>query len=224
MGLAADCDNPEEGVTKIFAGKLKDARSLPSVAFVTHDSKWVDGFGGAKDTDYFKDFLARAEKTPYLQASPDVRKKIAGLARTAERAAKRQSWRNVVRSWSKAQKLSGRCAERTQLNASMKMARGWADTELAAVIKGVQVGGDIGDANKRIKKLKSTMTGSPYAEDAAKGLKALDVLKKIRAKEKDGKDQDERRDEAIETYAGTRWTGLFGEPEDEESEIDISGS
>ena len=178
---------------------------------------------GSKPTSYFKDVLTKAEKAPSLQAAPDVRKKIAGLARTAERAAKKQDWRNVVRCWSKAQKLRGRCEERTSLNLRMKEAQGWADSEFASLIKGVQVGGDIDEATKKLKKLKSTMTGSPHADDAATGLKALADLKKIRKKEAKGEEQTERREKTEESYKGSRWTGLFGEPEDEDSEIEVSG-
>jgi hypothetical protein len=210
-------------VQKIFDGQLKGATTLPFAAFVTHKGRWVDGFSGAKNADHVKMVLEKAEKAPSLQASPDVRKKIAGLAKSADRYAKKSDWKNVVRAWAKASKLPGRCVERAALNANMKQAQGWADSTLASLIKGVQVGGETDAATKQLKKLKSVMSGSAYADDAVKGLKALAELKKIRKKEAAGKPQDDAREKVLETYAGTRWVGLYGEPEDEDSEIDISG-
>ena len=219
VGLAADCDNTEPGVEEILRAGLPKATGLPFVAFVTYDGKWVDGYAGSTNSDTFLESLAKAEKAPSLQASPAVRKKITGLAARAQREAKKGKWKAVVRAHQTAAKLTGRCAERTELNALMTRARAWAEAQLNSAAKLGATGTDLPTAEKLIKSIKSAFANEPESKDAAKGLKAFKALTKIQKAEAGTRDEP-AREKAAARYEGSRWTIIFTGEEEEESEIE----
>lgn len=53
VGLASNCDAPEQSVEQLMRANLPNARTLPFVAFVSHDGKWVRGFSGFRDAAKF---------------------------------------------------------------------------------------------------------------------------------------------------------------------------
>ncbi|MHC4451898.1 MAG: hypothetical protein ACYS0E_17460 [Planctomycetota bacterium] len=211
VGLAADCDNPESAVRQLLTSKLSGASTLPFVGFVTHDGKWVDGFSGRKAGSAFMKVLEKAENSPYLQATPAVRKKIAGLLKRAEKAAPKNDWKTVMKSNQGAKKLEGRCPERTALNALVDQGRAWAVKQFRAAIKTARDEGDTSAAHKMISKVKSQFRGEPEAEEATDGLAALRKLTQLKKIEARGSAPADIRDRAAKAYEGKRWAGLFGE-------------
>ena len=212
VGLAADCDRPERSVEAIMRANLAGANMLPFVGFVTHDGKWVGGFSGYKNASAFLRTLARAEDTPHLKASPAVRKKLAALVATSEKAAAKGNWKSVVRSVHTAEKTSGRCPERNALAALMAKARTWAETQLAAAVKSARKGDDLKKVRGVLREVKSHLAGEPESKDAAKGILATVKLGKILEAESGGKPPPAGgRPQAARKYKGTRWASLFEE-------------
>jgi hypothetical protein len=227
VGLAADCDNPESSVEQIMRAKLPGATGLPFVAFITHDNKWVDGYSGGKTTSAFIDILDGAEKSPYLQASKAVRKKLAGMVPRAEKAAKKGNWKTVVKAGQEAAKTSGRCPERTQIKALVKQARTWAAKQFATAIKLARTKGDTSSGYKLLNDVKKHFTGEPEAKDAATGLKALKKLAQIQKIEAKGTAPEGLRERSAKPYKDTRWAKVFtpgdesAADDEESSEIEI---
>lgn len=219
VGLAADCDNPEAPIRKLIDENLKNARRLPFVAFITHDGKWVAGYGGSTDRNSLLEALQKAEKEPSLQASPAVRKKLAGLAMRAEKAAGREDWKTVVKAGQDARKLRGRCAERAALAQSVGKAREWARAEFTVAVRLAAKGSDVDGAEKKLKEIQGKFRGDPEADAAATGLKAIKRLRKILAAEKEGRNE-ELREKAAAEFDDPRWKAIFLGQEDEESVIE----
>src|SRR5262245_35254171 len=94
---------------------LKGAGTLPFAGFISHDGKWVDGFSGFKDTAEFVKVLDAVDKSPILNATDAVKKKLAVLAASAEKAAAKSDWKTVMKAWQDASKTTGRCPERKAL-------------------------------------------------------------------------------------------------------------
>lgn len=208
--------------------KLAGASTLPFVGFVTHDGKWVEGFSGRKAGTAFMKILEKAENSPYLQATDAVRKKIAGLLKRAEKAAPKNDWKTVMKSNQNANKLEGRCPERTALNALVDQGRAWAKKQFRAAIKTARDEGDTSAAHKMISKVKSQFRGEPEAEEATEGIAALRKLTQLKKIEAGGSAPDDIRERTAKAYEGKRWAGLFGEgygtdeddDDDEESVIE----
>jgi len=219
VGLAADCDNPEAPIRNLIDANLKDARRLPFVAFITHDGKWVAGYGGSTDRNSLLEALQKAEKEPSLQASPAVQKKLAGLAMRAGKAAERSDWKTVVKAGRDAAKLRGRCAERAALDASVRKARDWAEAEITVAARLAAKGSDVDGAEKKLKDVKNRFRGEPEAKTAATGLAAIKQLRAIVAAEKEGRDE-EAREKAAAAFDDARWKAIFLGKREEESVIE----
>ncbi len=63
VGLAANCDHPEREVVRLFRRHLKGARTLPFVAFITPDGRWVTGWAGGINVNRLRRHLDVAEQT-----------------------------------------------------------------------------------------------------------------------------------------------------------------
>ena len=238
VGLAADCDRPENDVEKIMRTNLPDAQKLPFVAFVTHDSKWVEGYAGFKRPGDFLAVLAKAEDTPYLKATPEVRKTLAGLVDRSEKAAQRGYWKTVLKLVQTANKTTGRCPERDQMAALEKSARAWAAAQFKSAIKLARTSDGIADARKVLSAVSKQFIGQPEAAVARTGTKALQRLAKIHKAEEAGSAPEDLREKAARDFKNTPWSAIFvapdgngqddgdSEPEeddedDEETEIEI---
>jgi hypothetical protein len=217
VGLAANCDQPEGDVEKIMREHLAGAQMLPFVAFVTYDGKWVGGYSGFKQPADFLRVLEAAEKSPLLQASEAVRKKLQPLVERSEKSAEAGNWKGVVRNVQSARKLHGRCPERTALNGLMDKARAWATGQFDTAIKLAQTGGDLKAALKAISEVRKHFTKEPEADDAALGLKAIRRVEQIRRIEGEGERKTDLRLKAAEKYKDTRWAAAFDvkAPQDE---------
>ena len=209
VGLAADCDPPgeEEAVRNLMAANLRNAGALPMGAFVTADLKWVGGFSGYQDEAAFTAHLDAAEKSPVLQAAPDVAKKLALLGAAAEAAAAKSEWPKVFTSAREAKALTGRHPAREKIAAAFAKARAWADGEMKSVRDSVQSGGDRAAARAALKKVSAAAAGEPEAKEADAGVTALEKLSVIDGV--DAANQAAARAKAAKDFAGTRWTGWF---------------
>jgi len=204
VGLASDCDSPEGDVETMMRENLKGAGTLPFVAFVTHDGKWVGGFSGFRDVAEFVRVLDAAEGSPLIQATDAVRKKLAVLADKAGKAAEKSDWKAVVLAAREAAKTTGRCHERKALAAHVKAAREWAAGRLDGAVKAAQAG-DLVAANEATADVKKQFAGEPEALDADTGTKALRKLSLIPA----GDAGARSREKAAQEFADTRWAAVF---------------
>ena len=233
IGLAANCDSPESAVAQIMRANLPGASTLPFVAFITHDGKWIDGFSGHKTAGAFAVVLDKVEKSPLLQASEATRKKLAALVARARKAAAKGSWKSVVKAGQAAAKLKGRCPERKQMAKLMRSASRWARGQLYEAAKLAQAADNLGVPRKTLMDVKKKFAGQPEADDAANGLKALRAMAKIVKAESGGKDAAASREKAADTFKGTRWVAIFNPdtkierdkegPEADDDEEDESG-
>jgi hypothetical protein len=198
VGLAADCDSPERDVQELMRSKLPGANTLP--------------FAGYKDEGGFLGVLDAVEKSPLLDASEPVKKKLAGIAEKATKAAEKGDWKSVMAAGLEAAATTGRSPDRTRVEGLVAKARAWAEERLAAVVADVRKGGELPAARKILDEVKRAMAGAPEAEDAAKGLKALQRLGNIRSVEADPKGLDPAtlRKSAAKEYEGSRWDAAFG--------------
>lgn len=209
VGLAADCDAPERDVEEIMRTNLAGASRLPFVGFVTHKGQWVGGYAGYKDARQFLRVLEAAERSPHLQATPAVRKKLAGLVAKAEKAAAKGHWKSVMKAGQAARKTSGRCPEREALAGMVDKARAWAAGQLDTVVKTAREGGDLAAARKLLNEVKSKFAGEPEAADAGVGLKALGRLAQIVRLETGGSSLADAREKEVRRYKDTRWASIF---------------
>lgn len=189
--------------------RLPTARTLPFVAFVTYDGKWVGGYSGYKQPAEFLKVLEAAERSPLLQASEAVRKKLETLVERSEKSAKAGNWKGVMRNVQAARKLHGRCKERDALYAIAGQARVWANGKLDTAIELAQTGGDLKAALKAISEVRKHFTKEPEADDAALGLKAIRRVEQIRKIEGDGEPDTALRAKAAEKYKDSRWAAAF---------------
>lgn len=219
VGLAADCDRPESQVEQLMRSNLAGATGLPFVALLAHDGSWITGYSAKTDASTLLKALERAEKHPSIQASPADRKKLAGLVKRATRSAEKEDWRGVVREYGKAKKIRGRCTERTELEAIMQKARDWAELQFKANVRKAAKGIDLDAVEDALKDIKRDFRGEPEEEDAEKGLDALDELRDVIKKEKDGRD-DELRAKKAEEFKDSRWKQIFTGADSGESVIE----
>jgi len=220
VGLASDCDSPENDVSKLMQANLAGAKTLPFVGFVTHDGKWVAGYSGYKDAAAFLEIVKTAEESPYLKATPAVQKKLAALAARAGKAAERDDWKTVLKAAADAAKTTGRCPERDALAALVKKARAWAAVQLDEVVKAARSGGDLTAARKVLEDVRRQFAREPEADDAADGIKALKRLGSIVAAEASGNAASGIREKAARDCEGTRWAAIFDESAPEEKPAD----
>ncbi|MEO6594262.1 MAG: hypothetical protein ABIP94_05875 [Planctomycetota bacterium] len=209
VGLAADCDAPEDGIEGILHEHLPGASTLPFAAFLTEDGVWIDGFSGYKDTADFVQMLAAVEKSPLLEATPAVRKQLEKPAKTATAAAERGDWKVVLGTVREAGKSSGRCEEREAIKAAEKKAREWVAAQFDAVVVAATSGADLAPARKQLAAVKDHFAGEPEAADAEVGRKALIRLTQIRDAEARPNPAKDLREKAAAMFEGARWATIF---------------
>jgi hypothetical protein len=212
IGLASDCDHPEEAVARIMQDHLAGGTSLPFAGFLAPDGKWVDGFSGYKDAKAFAEVLASVEKSPVLQAAPAVRKQLEKGAAAVTAAAERSDWKTVLGEVKKASKSSGRCPERDALKAAEKKARDWVAAELDAAVQEGGAGADLAKARKHLSDVKAQFAGEPEFADAEAGSKAMNQLQLIREAEARSGPMPVAREKAAATFKGSRWAAIFTPP------------
>jgi len=139
-----------------------------------------------------------------------VRKKLAGFAATAGKAAKRSDWKSVLKAGQAADKTTGRCPERIAIAEFVQKARAWAAQQLEAAVKTAQSGGDLKATSTALSKVRKHFSGQPEADDAAKGIKALRKLAKLREAEAGEKPPPAgAREKAAKGFKDTRWAKVF---------------
>ena len=209
VGLAADCDKPESDAQKLVRDNLPNANVLPFAGFLTHDLKWIAGFSGGKNEAAFVAILDAVDKSPLLEASPAGKKKLAGLVEKAGKAAEKGEWKAVLAACHEGSDVSGRCEERTQLDALVGKAREWATGRFAAALKIAQEGGDLVESRKVLNEVKKHFSGEPESADAETGLKALAKLSTVRTAEEGGTAPAGYREKAAADFKDTRWAAAF---------------
>ena len=209
IGLAADCDAPEPALEQLFAAHMADATSLPFVAFLTPDGRWIDGYSGWKEEPELLDVIGRAEKSPLLDATPAVRKQLEKAAAAATAGVEKSNWKPVLDAAREAAKTIGRCPERTAIKAAEQAARDWAKKELDAAADEARIGTDVKGARKRLAEVKKHFAGQPEAADADVGAKAILRLTQIREAEAMPNPKKDLRETAAAQYPGTRWATIF---------------
>jgi hypothetical protein len=212
IGLASDCDHPEEAVARIMQEHLSGGTTLPFAGFLTPDGKWVDGFSGYRDVKAFAEVLTSVEKSPMLQTAPAVRKQLEKGAAAATAAAEHGDWKTVLAEVKKASKSSGRCPERDALRAAEKKARDWSAAELEAAVQEAGSGVDLTKPRKHLTDVKAQFAGEPEFADAETGSKAMNQLQLIREAEVRSGPMPMARDKAAATFKGTRWAAVFVPP------------
>jgi hypothetical protein len=220
VGLAADCDKPEKEVADLMRAHLPDARTLPFAAFLTHDGTWIAGWSGHKDEAGVLAILSEAEKSPLLDATEAVRKKLAPLADKATKAVEPGDWKTVLKACRDAAGLLGRCPEREKLDAAGQAARAWAGEQLAAAVaKAAPETADFAGARGLLTAVKKQFADEPEAEDAERGLKAVGILERWA---KSATVLPAVREKTAAEYRGTRWEALLlgREPTPPETEPD----
>jgi hypothetical protein len=212
VGLAADCDAAEEAVEQMFRTNLPDASTLPFVALLTPDGRWIEGASGAQDSTALSLMLGRAEQSPLLDAAAAVRKQLEKPAAAATAAAAKGDWNPVLAAAREARKSTGRCPERTAIADAEKQARTWAEAQLAAAVASAAAGGDLAPLRKQLAAVKQHFAGEPEAADAENGAKALQRLQTVREVEAGGNPARDLRERSAAPWKGTRWEAVFAKP------------
>jgi hypothetical protein len=194
-------------VEKIMSENLKGANTLPFAGFVTTDLKWVGGFSGYKDAGAFVSLLDEVEKSPLLQAKPEVAKKLDGLVAQATKAAEKGDWKAVMAASKSSAELKGRSPAREKLAGLVGKAREWAEGEMVKALESVKTGGERGAIRTQLKKVSAALAGENEAKDADQGLKALDKLTTIESMA--AEQQDAAREKGAKDFAGSRWAAVF---------------
>jgi hypothetical protein len=212
IGLAADCDAPEQEVDEVLHKNLPGASTLPFVGFLTFDGEWIDGASGYLEPAELQALLDRVEKSPLLDAKPAVRKQLEKPAATATAAAAKSDWKAVLVAAREAAKSTGRCPERTAIRAAEQQARAWATGELDGVVKDAAAGAELPPLRKRLAAVRGHFAGEPEAADVDTGLKALQRLQVVREVEAAPNPARDLRERSAAPYQGTRWTAVFTKP------------
>lgn len=212
VGLAVDCDAPEDPLGDLLREKLPGATMLPFIGFFTCDGQWIDGFSGYKDEAAVIEVLSRVERSTLLDAVPAVRKQLEKAAAAVGPAADKGDWAAVLVAAREARKSWGRCSERTAITTAEKQARAWAAYELDAAVQEAKAGGDLPALRKRLAVVKQKFAGEPEAVDADTGLKALQKLALVREVETTGNAARDLRERHAAPFKDTRWTAVFEKP------------
>ncbi len=207
VGLAADCDKPENDVDKLINAHMAGAGTLPFVGFVTRDLKWVAGFSGYKNADEFAAVLDEVENSPVLAASPADAKKLEAIATQAEQAVQKGQWSAVMAAMKASGAVSGRSPLRAKIAAAVAKAREWADSEMTKQVDAVKTGGDRAAVRAALTKVASAFAGEPEAKDADNGAKAVAKLAVIEGLPPE--QQDAAREKATKDFAASRWVAMF---------------
>jgi len=212
VGLAANCDAAEQVVADLLHANLPGAQSLPFVALLTPDGRWIDGYSGWIEEPELLQRLTMAEKSPLLEAATAVRKQLGKHAATVGPAAEKGDWQTVLVAAREEKKSTGRCPERDVIRAAEKKAREWAAAELDGVVQQAKAGGDIVALRKKLGVVKQKFAGEPEAADVETGLKALQKLTLVREVEAGGNPAKDLRERNKAPFKDTRWFALFDKP------------
>jgi hypothetical protein len=194
-------------VNKLMTSHLPGAGTLPFAGFITADLQWVAGFSGYKDAGAFDGILADVEKSPLLQAKPEIAKKLDAIAAQAAKSVEKQDWKGVFAAAKSANDLKGRSPARDKIAESITKARAWADAEMTKQVDAVKTGGDRTAIRAALTKISSAFSGEPEAKDADAGAKALAKLGVIEALAPE--QQDSAREKASKEFASSRWVAIF---------------
>jgi hypothetical protein len=186
---------------------LKGANMLPFVAVLTPELKWVAGFSGYKDATGFVAFLDEVEKSPALQATAEVTKKLEGFVAQATKAAEKNDWKAVMAASKSSAELKGRSPAREKLKSLVVKAREWAEAEMGKALESVKAGGERGAIRAQLKKVSASFAGEPEQKDADQGVKALEKLTTIESMA--AEQQDAAREKGAKDFAGSRWAAVF---------------
>jgi hypothetical protein len=209
VGLAADCDAGEQTVSELMHANLPDASALPFVAFLTPDGQWINGASGYQEARQLAALLDVAEKSPLLDASAAVQKQLEKHAASATAAVAKNDWKAVLAAAREARKSTGRCPQRTAIADAEKLARAWAESQLAGVAQQAAAGGDLAPLRKQLAAVKQQFAGEPEAADADTGTKALQRLQVVREVEAAPNPARDLRERSAAPFQGTRWQTIF---------------
>jgi hypothetical protein len=206
VGLAADCDRPEANVQSLMRANVT-GQTLPFIGFVTPDLEWVGGAAGYQTAAQMASLLDAVEKSPVLNASPEVVKKLEALAKDAALAVEKAQWGKVLAAHRTAAGLKGRSDVRAKIAESVAKARAWAEEQLAAAVKAAPAAAERPAQRGALQKLAVAFKDEPEAKDAEQGVKALERLGVIESLP--AENQAAAREKAAKDFAGTRWAALF---------------
>jgi hypothetical protein len=214
VGLGAPCDPPgvEQELLVYFSEKFEDpsGKSLPYIAWLTHDMKWVHGFWGGRTLPQFLEDLDKVEKSPLVPASEAVEKQLRALLAKAQKAATAEDRAGVLAVSAAAGKLHGRLDEvRDELEGLDLDVRDWIAARFDWVEDALRTKRDMEPAKKALAGIAKTFKGQPEADVAARGLKAAEAFRKLRGLS--GAAKDKARAQGAKTFDGTRWSSLFDE-------------
>lgn len=209
VGLATDCDEPEDAVLELFRKNLPDARVLPFVAFLTPAGEWIEGSSGYLEPAQLQQALERAARSPLLDAPPAVRKQLEKPAAAVKAALERGDWKPVLAAAREAAKSCGRCPERTAIQEAEQRARAWAKEQLDLAAREAGPGADVPAAKKRMSEVKRHFAGEPEGADVDLGLKAIARIHSVRGTEANGNPAPDLRAREAKAFAGTRWVVVF---------------
>ena len=212
VGLGAPADPPEmEQDLLIYLSKHFEGKgSLPYIVFLTHDRKWVRGFSDTRTLAQFLDDLDKVEQSPLVPASKEVETKLATAAKQAEHLVEAEDWVKLMALVRSTKSLTGRCAQRNELDELTQSVRDHAAARFDWVEETVASEGAIAAAKKELKSLQKLMKGEPEADIAATGVAALFVYARV-GKLKDAA-ATKARAAAAKQFAGGRWAALFDAP------------
>lgn len=210
IGYAVDCDAPDSDIGALLRSKIPNAKMLPFIGFLTPAGEWIDGASGFQEIEDMTALVARAAGSPLRNAKPEVRAALVKPAAGVTAAADKSDWKTVLAAARVAKQSTGRCPERTTIEAAEKKARDYAVAEFTAVLQAAGVSKDLAPLRKRVTALKTPFAGEPEAADCDVGLKALQKLQFVRDAEARGNPQKDLRTRTAAEFQGSRWFDLFG--------------
>lgn len=95
-----------------------------------------------------------------------------------------------------------------QPGAKGQQAQAWANKNLATAVAYAQEG-RLTEAEKAVREVRTEMRGQPVAEDAQRGLDAIELAKDLEYLPLDSPVRRAMRKKAREDMRGTRWARLF---------------
>ena len=212
VGLAACCDPPDvdRGLLEYMSLKFPDAPSLPFGVFMTHDFEFVHGFTGGRSVDEFQKDLDLVEAHPLFPATEKDAQRLAALGEQATEHVAAGRWDRVLRLGRDGAEIRGRCTERDVLDVAMRNARAHAEERFGWVAEQVAEVDDLTEINTTLREIQKLYRGEDEADTAKLGLQAVKQALAIRKVAESDEDKAElQREQARETFSGTRWTSLF---------------
>ncbi len=211
VGLAAHCDPPkvEEKLLHDFTKRFHPAPSLPFVAFVTHDYKWVHGFHGGRSVKQFLADLDIVEASALLPADEKIEKQLAALAEKATAAADEEDWAGVVKLSRQAGKTKGNCEGRDAIAELRAQAADSVELTFDEVMGALLESddSDLAPLKATLAGVATTFKGEPEAQHAVIGQKAIERYRALTKLE--GAAHDTALARGAKDFADTPWAILF---------------